>query len=257
MSVFGEYARYYDFCYAGKDYAAECAFLEAAFRRFGSEPRALLDLACGTGGHGLLLAGAGYAVCGVDRSPEMLARFAEKAAAAGVPVELHCQDLRALDLGRRFDAAVCLFDAFCYLTTNDDLRAGLGRIREHMRPGGLLVFDCWHAAPLLRGHDPLRVRELVGEEGQRVLRLSSTTLHPERQVAEVSFRLLVHEGDRLAADFTEVHPLRYFLPAELAFILEATGWRVLHLGPAFGLDAPITGDTWHLAAVAAPADPAE
>ena len=39
MSVFGDYARYYDLYYAGKDYDGECDFLEAAFTRFGRRPQ--------------------------------------------------------------------------------------------------------------------------------------------------------------------------------------------------------------------------
>src|SRR5687767_3887443 len=61
-------------------------------RRFVEEhcpvPGRLLDLGCGTGRLLVPLAGKGYRAVGVDLSHEMLAVAREKAAAAGVTVDL-------------------------------------------------------------------------------------------------------------------------------------------------------------------------
>ena len=252
MTPFGDYARYYDACYAGKDYGAECDFLEAALAAGGKRPEALLDLACGTGGHGLEMTRRGYRVSGVDRSPAMLGEYRSKAIREGVAVDLHEQDMRQLSLGREFDAAFCMFDALSYLTENADLAGSLRRIRSHVRPGGVLVFDFWHAAPLLRGHDPVRVREFP-LPGGRGIRVTETSVDVARQVATVRIRVLAFEGDRLTADLSEDHPMRFFLPQEMAFILEATGWELLQLCPAFDLHRPVDADAWHLCAVARPA----
>src|SRR5262249_54349768 len=139
MSVFGRYARYYDACYADKDYAAECDFLEAAFARFGRRPATLLDLACGTGAHGLILAARGYALCGVDRSAGMLAGYRDKANAAGLAAELHEQDFSHLALGRRFDGAICMGDAVGYLPETADVLRFFTRVRHHLRDEGVFV----------------------------------------------------------------------------------------------------------------------
>ena len=157
-TVFEDYAKYYDIYYAGKDYDRECDFIEAAFARFGQKPLTVLDLACGTGNHGLRLAERGYEVCGVDLSEAMLSRYRSKAESRGLSVELHQQDLRSLDLGRQFDAVICMFDAIDYLPDNSDLTAALQRICTHLRPQGVFLFDFWHGVPILRGHDPVRVR---------------------------------------------------------------------------------------------------
>lgn len=251
MSLFGRYARYYDAFYAAKDYSGECDFVEAAFSRYATRPRTLLDLACGTGGHGLLLAERGFQVCGVDRAPGMLEVYREKAAERRVPVELFNQDLRDLHLDRRFDAAVCMFDAVGYLVENPDLRRGLDAVRRHLRPGGLFLFDVWHAVPVLRSHEPVRVRE-YRTGNTRIVRTSTTAVDAVRQVAEVSFHVIALEGDRLVDEVTEVHPVRFFLAAELRLLLEATGWKVLSVCPAFDLDGTVDGETWHLVGIATP-----
>jgi SAM-dependent methyltransferase len=254
MSVFDRYALYYDYHYTGKDYAAECDFIQQAAARYARTPETVLDLACGTGGHGLLLAERGLRVTGVDRSPQMLRVYRDKADERRLGVELCQQDLRSLELEGRFDLAVCMFDAVGYLTDNADLTAFFQPLPQYLAPNGLLVFDVWHAAPLLRAHDPVRVRELDWPGG-RIVRISSTTIDPARQVADVSFHVMVLEGHKLVDEFTEVHPVRYFLPQEIAFILEATGWRVLQIAPAFQLDQPVQGDSWHLAILAEPLSP--
>jgi SAM-dependent methyltransferase len=181
----------------------------------------------------------------------MLRQYERKAEAQGVAVELHQQDMRHLRLDRRFDAAICMFDAIDYLTENADLTAFLRAVRSHVRPGGLFLFDFWHAVPLLRGHDPVRVREFQTEQG-RLVRISTTTLDLPRQLANVEFHVLAFEDDRLVAEFTETHPMRYFLPQEMVYIVESNGWRLLHLCPAFNLDACITDETWHLVVIATP-----
>jgi len=184
MSVFADYAQYYDIYYAGKDYDGECDFIEAAFARFHKTPHTVLDLACGTGNHGLRLRERGYAVTGVDRSAAMLEQCRKKAKARNLDVDLYEQDLRELKLQDRFDAAICMFDAIDYIPENEDLRTTLCAIRSHLQPGGVFLFDFWHAAPILRGHDPVRVREFPLGTG-KLLRISTTTLHVARQVADV------------------------------------------------------------------------
>lgn len=253
MSVFAGYAQYYDRFYQGKDYAGECDFIEAAAERYSRRPGTVLDLACGTGNHGLLLAQRGYSVTGVDRSASMLVELRAKAKRLGISLSLHQQDLRNLRLEGCFDLAICMFDAVGYLTTNADLRSFFTPLVERIQPGGLLIFDFWHAQPMLRAHEPVRVREFPLPDGGRIVRTSTTTLFPERQMAEVCFHVQVFDGDRRVDELTEVHPVRYFLPQEVAFILEATGWRLLRMCPAFELDAPVSGEDWHLVAIATPA----
>ena len=56
MTVFADYAPWYDLLYQDKDYAAETAFVEARLRDHGAAPGKLLDLGCGTGLHAIAFA---------------------------------------------------------------------------------------------------------------------------------------------------------------------------------------------------------
>lgn len=97
----------------------------------------VLDVCCGTGLLTAELAERGYALVGVDASPEMLARARTL---LGPDVLLTEATLPDLPVNGLFDAAVSTFDGLNYLTL-DDLRQSLAAVATHLRPGGWLVFD--------------------------------------------------------------------------------------------------------------------
>jgi SAM-dependent methyltransferase len=238
------YASLYDELYAGKDYEGEVDLVVEAFRRFGAgETRAVLDVGCGTGGHGLPLARRGYAVTGVDRSAEMLARAREKAAAAGLAVELERGDARSLRLERTFDAVLLLFAVLGYMPGDEDVLAALRTARAHLRPGGLVVLDGWWG-PNVVAHPPQdAVREVV-HAGAPVRRAATVELDPARHLCTVRYALEGLAGEE------EAHVLRYFFEDELERFLAATGFRLLALSAFGALDVPPDADTRTFAAVA-------
>jgi predicted TPR repeat methyltransferase len=68
MSAFGGYARYYDLLYHDKDYRRESEFVAQLIKKHSPGARRLLELGCGTGIHGILLAEQGYEIHGLDLS---------------------------------------------------------------------------------------------------------------------------------------------------------------------------------------------
>ena len=73
MTLFADYARWYDLLYHDKDYAAEARYVAERIERLSPGAKRILELGSGTGRHALLLAEMGYSVLGVERSEEMLA----------------------------------------------------------------------------------------------------------------------------------------------------------------------------------------
>lgn len=106
----------------------------------------VLELGCGSGRIAVALAGDGHAVLGLDRSPAMLERAAERARASRVEVDLVVGDLRDFTLDRRFALVIVPFNTFL-MVPPDDRQACLSRIREHLAPGGLLAIDVFQPDP--------------------------------------------------------------------------------------------------------------
>ena len=251
-SYVGRHAELYDLFYADKPYAAEAAFVHDRLQALADHPpRKLLEIACGTGRHALELARRGYEIVALDYSADMIAAAERnRQGAAGAQVDFRCADMRALDVPERpFDAIVCLFDSIGYVSTNEALRAVLRGVHAHLRPGGLFVFEFWHAAAMLRAFEAVRVRrwQLPGRE---ILRVSETRLEPAAQLATVEYNIYEHGEDGRYQRIHESQTNRYFLVQEMAGWLAAAHLRPLKFYAGFSPSEKIDGETWHVVAVA-------
>ena len=113
---------------------------------------ALLDIGCGDGEPiGRLLSERGFAVTGVDTSPQLI-----EAARAKLPAQTWLTaDMRTLELGRRFDGLLA-WHSFFHLS-GEDQRSMFGVFKQHANPGSVLMFTSGPAAGVALG-------EFEGEE---------------------------------------------------------------------------------------------
>ncbi len=113
----------------------EAPYLRAHVDGLPPGPRTVLDLGCGAGEPiARYLIDAGCAVTGVDVAPAMLA-----IARARLPAATWLEhDMRTLALGARF-AAIVAWDSFFHLPRAEQ-RAMFAVFRDHLAPGGLLLF---------------------------------------------------------------------------------------------------------------------
>ena len=250
-SYAGRHADLYDIFYGEKDYAGEARFVHDCLARFATgSSRRVVDLACGTGRHAIALEQLQHELLGVDSSESMLRVARKNAAAAGARVDFLEGDLRTLDIaGAPFDAAACLFDSIGYVATNEALKQTFRGIHRTVRPGGLLVFEFWHAAAMLRAHDPVRVRRWQLPD-REVLRISETRLDCAQQLARVAYSVYQHRNDGTFDFFEETQTNRYFLVQEMAHWLSATGFAPLAFFDGYSFAGQVTASTWHVVAVA-------
>src|SRR2546423_13876588 len=137
--MFSRSARLYDAIYASvRDYRREAAELDRLIRERRPGARTLLDVACGTGAHLEHLA-AHYEVEGVDLDPEMLVVARNRLPGA----TFHEGDMSSFDLGKRFDAVVCMFSSIGYVKTEQRLGQAVASMARHLEPSGVLVVEPW------------------------------------------------------------------------------------------------------------------
>jgi SAM-dependent methyltransferase len=176
--------------------------------------RRLLDVACGTGWYLPLWRAAGFAAEGLDLSPDMLA-----VARGRVPdAPLHRGDLAAFDLGRTFDAVVCVGSAIGYARTPDGLDRAVANLARHAAPGGVVVVHGWVTPDRWRG--PGLTAELVDEPELKVARLTRSHRDGDVSVLEMHHLVATPEG---AECYVERHELGLFAPERyrLAFVRAA------------------------------------
>lgn len=246
------YANQYDQLYAEKNYASECDLVTEAVKRYATTtPHSLLDVGCGTGGHAIELACRGYKVTGVDLSQAMLDRADDKAVTlptAQRPQWL-CGDARSFDTGSQYDLGIMMFAVVGYLTTNDDVLAGLRNIHKHLKPGALFICDFWYGPSVLSVRPTDRVRILPTSEG-KVIRAASTTLDIANHTADVTFKLWALQKNELVSETSETHKMRYFFPQEFVFFLTQAGFSIKNISAFPNLDEAITDQNWNALVIA-------
>jgi ubiquinone/menaquinone biosynthesis C-methylase UbiE len=100
----------------------------------------VIDSGAGAGGAALELARQGAQVTAIDASPGMAARMKERAAAAGLPLDIHAMDgQRLLFPEASFDAALSVFGIILY----PNAAAGLSELRRVVKPGGHVALVTW------------------------------------------------------------------------------------------------------------------
>ena len=105
---------------------AEVIFLQQVWKRHRKRPvRRILDIACGDSPHGRLLAGDGFEVVGIDRSPAMIAAGRRKAKAIA-NLRFYRRPIEKFTLPERpFDAAILMSETFPVIVENSRLLSHL------------------------------------------------------------------------------------------------------------------------------------
>jgi SAM-dependent methyltransferase len=133
----------------------------------------VVELAIGNGRVAIPVAQAtGRRVVGIDSSPAMLEQARERAAEAGVELELHEGDMRDLALDEPAALIYCPFRALLHLPTWTDRRRTFERVASSLRAGGRFAWNAFafdhHIAARLDGthqDDPVphTLRYAVGD----------------------------------------------------------------------------------------------
>jgi SAM-dependent methyltransferase len=174
----------------------------------------ILDIGCGTGRHAVELAKAGFAVTGVDLSSGMLREARAAAERVGVQLELVQADATSFDLGREFDAAVCLCEGSFGLLGSDDAfehdAAILRRALAALRPGGSFVLTLLNGMRMIRDATPEKV-----ERG---------AFDPATLAESFEMEWQAEDGPR-SLPFRE----RGYVPSEVVLLCRGAGFAVEHV----------------------------
>lgn len=222
MSVFGNYARYYDLLYRDKDYKAETEFIHKLISAYSPDAKTILELGCGTGIHASLLAERGYRISAIDLSEAMLKQARDRAQQLLNPsaIDFVQGDVRTVRVARSFDVVISLFHVFSYQITNADLQAAFATAKAHLKPGGLLIFDCWYGPAVLSDQPTVRVKRLE-DDAITVTRIAEPKMDFNQNRVDVNYQILIRDrATGTVEELHEVHPMRYLFTPEVQLLLE-------------------------------------
>jgi len=230
MPVFNRYARYYDLLYQDKDYQGEADYIYSLIDRFAPNSSSVLELGCGTGKHALLMAEKGFKVHGVDLSSEMIERARQRAAKEGCTTAIFEQgDVRNMRLAgdAQLDAVISLFHVVSYQIKNQDVMDMFNTAAEHLRPGGIFLFDCWYGPAVLSDPPVVRVKRLQ-DKAITVIRIAEPKMNPRDNVVDVHYTVqIVDRASQVSEEIHEVHHMRYFFEPELKLMLQNAGMQMI------------------------------
>jgi SAM-dependent methyltransferase len=219
MSYGPEFAQIYDLVHArrGRDYRAEAQQVAGVIRARRPAAVSVLDVGCGTGGHLAYLADVFDEVDGLEVSQAML-----DAARAKLPgVVFHQADMRTFDLGRRYDAIMCMFAVIAHQRSAAELEATLERFSGHLEPDGVVVFDPWWFPEQFV--DGSVAGDVFQADGQTLGRMSHSRRDGDMSRMEVHY--LVAGADAGTRHFSEVYLHSLFPRAVYEKALVAAGFE--------------------------------
>ena len=228
---FVDIAEHYDDLMAGVPYRLWVDYIEEILHKLKYRPRTVLDLACGTGTVAEILSERGYEVTGTDLSEGMIEVARQKGEAGEYEIEYSVQDAAELDLGRKFDLAISLFDSLNYITDGDRLAMAINRVGEHVVPGGYFIFDVNTEYALAHGFFN---QTNLGSYPKYVW---SSSYNRETRICTVTmvFEVMDH-GEK--HQFTEIHRQKAYRLSELEQMLTDAGFETIACYHAYKFKQP-------------------
>jgi ubiquinone/menaquinone biosynthesis C-methylase UbiE len=219
--LYEKYAEYYDKIYAYVDYKGESEFINWAVNKHKtSSGIELLDVACGTGSHALILKKS-FNITGVDINENML-KIARKKVSG---VDFIHGDMKKLEIGSKFDVIICIFSAIHYNSNYSELEYTLTNFYNHMKNGGILIFDLsFNTDNWIEGIVSV---DTVVEEELKIARICQSRL--ENGIFKANFVFLVKDDDEFDFDIDE-HHLGVFEVDKVNKIMEKIGFKTYMYG---------------------------
>lgn len=196
----------------------------------------ILELCCGTGRLTIPIAKDGYDICGVDHTSSMLEKAKEKASEAGLEVEFIEADIRSLDLRRKYDLIFIPFNSIHHLYQNEDLFKAFDAIKNHLKPGGLFLMDCFNPnIQYMVEHEKktIEVAKYITKDRRKVLIKQSMRYESTTQINRIEWQYFIN------GEFDSIQNLdmRLFFPQELDSYLKWAGFSIIHKFGSFDEEA--------------------
>lgn len=236
--TFNIYSHYYDLLYLDKDYVAEASYIQNLLTHQGIAHGSLLEFGSGTGKHGCLLANRGYTVHGIERSLEMVSQAKQ---IDGFTFEQG--DICTAQMGKYFDAVLSLFHVISYQITNFNLNAVFTRAKEHLKPGGIFIFDFWYSPAVYSQCPSVRVKRMNDKQVE-IIRLAEPVIYPNENRVDVNYTIFARDLiNETVQTITEIHPMRHFSLPEIDLLASINGFERIN-AEEFLSGKPISEKTW-------------
>jgi SAM-dependent methyltransferase len=252
MNDYTPFAELYDLFY--DDFAEDLVLYRGFAERTGGP---LLEIGSGTGRVALALAEEGHTVVGLELAEALRAVARHKADRAQLTdrVAFSAGDMRRFQLDQHFGLIIVPLNTFLHNLTLDDQLATLVCCRKHLRPGGLLVLDCFNPDPAHAADDRrLIVQRSVIDRvtGHPALLLLSRATDWNQQLQEITYFIDRTDRNGVVQRAVLHTSFRFIFRHEMQLLLKVGGFDLKDEYGSYDLD-PVEAGSDKLIVVATPA----
>lgn len=180
-----------------------------------------LDLACGTGNMAEQICMKFKNTWLVDLSNEMLSEAENKLRDMGVKAKYVCQDIKDLNLNKKFDLITCCLDSTNYILKETDLTNYFKNVKLHLKENGIFVFDINSYYKLT---DTLG-NNIYNYDDDYVTYIWENSLNNE--IVDMFLTFFVREGE-LYRRFDEEHSERAYKEESIDNIIKEIGLKTIN-----------------------------
>ena len=231
--------------YQYKDYQTEAEYILSLLKKHQPESKKILEFGAGSGIHGRIISKAGFQVSGIEKSCEMIDLGLSSNQGICENTNFSCTqgDCTSSFLGDDFDTVISLFHVLSYQTSNEKILAMLNNAYRHLKPGGVFIFDYWHAPAVWHIGPTLRVKR-VSNQQLSITRIAEPECLREQNIVKVKYQTFVEDlKNKHISEIKETHEMRAFDTEEIKEFASQTGFSLLHSEEWLTSQTP-SKDTW-------------
>ena len=197
----------------------------------------VLELGCGTGRVTIPVADSGVQITGLDFSSKMI-EVARRKASSSEKIELLQGDMRDFSLGKKFSLVIIPFRGFLSLLTVEDQHRTLDCVKNHLLPGGRLIFNVFvpDINSMLQAPDTAyHFRDVLEPtSGNTLVVWNQTNYHEYHQIMDI--RTIIEKIDssgKVVDKAYKDYQLRYAFRWEIYHLLKSSGFDCIDLYGGF------------------------
>ncbi|MFA6924569.1 MAG: class I SAM-dependent methyltransferase [Bacteroidales bacterium] len=252
MNIFNNYAEFYDAYYSEKNYNAEIDFILKLANKNGLlNPKNVLDIGCGTGGHIVPLAQKKIFVKGFDLSENMIDYAKNKIQKENLQQYSKVEIGNAIDYrdNNKYDLVIAMFAVMGYLNKTEDILSAIETVKTHLNQNGLFIFDFWFGPAVLHNLPETRIQEFE-LNNKKIIRLVQPELNVLENTVTVNYKMIKFNSENSIEQSSESHKMRYFFINELGYFFNINGLKIIDICPFMELNKKPNINDWNVTIVA-------
>lgn len=233
---YSKLAQVYDDLMEEVDYEVWANFIDEIMQVHHPGPRSILELACGTGSLSFSLDQLlCYDITATDKSPDMIRRARQKAFHYNANVRFQEMNFLNIDLSKKFDVVLLLFDSINYLQEPAQIRQLLSEVRKVLHPQGLFVFDFTTPRNSIQAIQYLHNEEGYSQNNYRFFRKSWYDAQEKIHYNEFDIEKLSSDHESVLERYSETHRQRIYTLEEMLDIVRKSNYNIVAKYDGFDL----------------------